>query len=48
MNFPRTVPFSAEPGSPSPSLLMHGAGARMALAAVACGLLWLVVLWALA
>ncbi|MCL1860810.1 MAG: hypothetical protein FWG52_04660 [Proteobacteria bacterium] len=47
MNLPRTAPFPAEPGLPSPSLLMRGAGARLALAAVACGLVWLAVFWAL-
>jgi hypothetical protein len=43
----RTVPHSVESGLPS-SFLVRGIGARLIIAAVACGLLWLAVFWALA
>jgi len=41
-------PLPVAPGEPSPSLLVCGVGVRLAIAAVACGLLWLAVFWALA
>ncbi|MCL2875275.1 MAG: hypothetical protein FWF12_03085 [Betaproteobacteria bacterium] len=47
MSLPHTTPSSAEPGAPSPSLLVCGIGARLVIAAIACGLLWLAVSWAL-
>ncbi|MDR2014018.1 MAG: hypothetical protein LBP99_00135 [Azoarcus sp.] len=42
------LPSEPEPGSPSQSLLSSGIGVRFAIAAIACGLLWLAVFWALA
>jgi hypothetical protein len=44
----RTAPPPTESGPASPSLLTCGIGMRLAVASVACGLLWLAVLWALA
>jgi len=40
-------PSCAKSGAKSRSLLASGIGARLAIAATACGLLWLVVFWAL-
>jgi len=47
MSLSHTTPSSTEPGTPLPSLLACGIGTRLVVAAAACGLLWLVVSWAL-
>ncbi|MCL2590417.1 MAG: hypothetical protein FWD67_05930 [Betaproteobacteria bacterium] len=47
MSFPHAAPPSAEPSTLSPSLLACGIGIRLGIAAIACGLLWLTVSWAL-
>jgi hypothetical protein len=48
MSPPHTDHLHTKSGSPFPSLLVCGVGARFAIASVACGLLWLAVFWALA
>lgn len=49
MNLPQpgTRPEPNTPLAPPPSLLGSSIGARLAIAAAACGLLWLTVFWAL-
>jgi len=46
MSLLHAVPPSAR--ASSSSLLMCGIGIRLVIAAMACGLLWLAVFWALA
>jgi hypothetical protein len=44
----RAAPIEAERDAPLHSLMAYGVGVRLAIAALACGLLWLTVFWAMA